>query len=383
MRVAFLIQRPQRRGVELFTTQLASEMRRRGLKTRTVALFPGPDGTVAGLRDETDVLLDGVIDHPCELLPGVQPSLLRQLRDFLREFKPDVLQVSGGKTVKYGALSRTGLDEPRVVVWRNAGMTSHWLKGLHRQLYYKRLILPRIDGVVNVTDASQHDFERCYSPRVPMRRIFSGVDPEAIRVSTGRWELRRSLSTGEHSPVMLFIGSLSPEKRPDRFLGIVHGVSQRLPETVAWIVGDGPLRADMEARGRDLAISDRLRMVGTQQNVGDYLRGADVLVLTSDTEGSPRVIMEAGLTGLPVVATRVGGVEELVKDRRTGRLCDAEDETGLVAATVQVLTEPELANRLRAAARTWMRANVTISRVAEAYEDFYRELLNACESSTR
>ena len=126
-----------------------------------------------------------------------------------------------------------------------------------------------------------------------------------------------------------------------------------------------------------LRVADAVHFWGMQSDVADYLQAGDLFVLTSDTEGMPGVILEAGYMGLPVVATRVGGVAECVLDGETGLLVDADDEAGLANVALSLLQDPARRQMMGRRAREWVTQNFAMDKIARRYVAFYTQVLAA------
>ena len=152
---------------------------------------------------------------------------------------------------------------------------------------------------------------------------------------------------------LLFVGRLAAVKGlPVLFVALAQ-VRKIRPELHLTVIGDGPERAALEAEVRDLGLTDDISFVGyqSQDGVAQALREADLLVLPSFAEGVPVVLMEAMAACLPVVATRIAGVPELVIEGETGLLVAAGDDVDLARALVQVLADPEKMRHMGAAGR--------------------------------
>ena len=134
-------------------------------------------------------------------------------------------------------------------------------------------------------------------------------------------------------PLVLFVGRLEPGKRPSQFLDVVEELRRCGVTFDASIVGDGPLRGLLERRAAAL----RVELLGVRKDVPDLMRRASVLVMTSalDTEGMPGVLVEAGLSGLPVVSTSAAGATDVVLDGRTGFV--GPDDPVVLAGRVEAL----------------------------------------------
>lgn len=172
---------------------------------------------------------------------------------------------------------------------------------------------------------------------------------------------------------VLYVGRLSPEKRPDLFLGVARTLAGRRPDLDFVVIGGGPLDERMRAMAESPVLADRTYFAGLRRDVGQLLRGADVLVCPSDTEGTPRVVIEAMIGGVPVVATRVGGLPDLVADGTTGVLVPPGAVDLLAEAVEGLLTHPEQARRMACAAAERARGSFGIElmerRTARAYAE--------------
>jgi glycosyltransferase involved in cell wall biosynthesis len=158
------------------------------------------------------------------------------------------------------------------------------------------------------------------------------------------------------------------------FLRIAAEVHKRIPEAEFLLVGDGPLRPDIERQAAEFGIGERVVFMGDRRDIPAILASTDVAVLTSDSEGLSNVILEAMAAGLPVVAYAVGGNPEIVNDQR-GSLIPAGREDEFAAAIVRLLSHTNLRHELGQSARQFAESNFSLSRVCRQYEDLYSRLL--------
>jgi glycosyltransferase involved in cell wall biosynthesis len=378
VKILHLIQKPQRRGAEVFAFQLSKELRQEGHKVRIAYLYPY-SGPGALPLCTGDCVLRGEENHPLETVPGFHPALLGHVREVIEAFQPDVVQANGGRTVKYGALARR-LERRRqwVLVYRNIGHPKDWMQGWHRRMFYRLFVMPQMDGVAGVSRVTLQAVVEFHGLQVPAVHIPVGINPEALVPSRARAEVRREIGTPLEGLVVVSVGSLTSEKRGDRMLRVMRWVVDEMPETHLWLVGDGPMRQSLEQQAQGHGLSAHVHFLGVQQEVASFLNAADLFLLTSDTEGIPAAVLEAGWLELPVVATRVGGLPECVQDGATGILVDPDDEAGLTQATVNLLREPDLRERMGEAARQRVGSRYTMQVVTQQYLDFYRHVLNHC-----
>lgn len=177
---------------------------------------------------------------------------------------------------------------------------------------------------------------------------------------------------------LLLVGRLVEQKRVDRFLAILSSLRRRSNmQFEALIVGDGPLQAELERQAQEMGLLPNVvRFEGVVADMSAVYRAADVLVLTSDHEGTPNVLLEAMASGLPVVATRVGGVAEIVKHTETGYLAEPEDQDALADALLQIMENENVRRELGARAREYVIANHSMQRLPAHLQELYEATLS-------
>jgi len=359
----------------MFAYDLSRRFEAIGVTVGTVYLYPHTGDGALPLH-EYDRCLKGMERHPFERLPGFEPLLMAKVVRSIRRFRPDIVQVNGARTVKYGAAARILSRANWKLVYRNIGMASHWHRWRGSVAAYRKVIIPQMDGVIGVSAASLADVSEFYGLRAPSEVILNGVSPDRITPTISRSEFRRANGVRDDDILLLSVGSLDSAKRPDRFLRVLSRLGDRLPQVRAWIVGDGPQRAETERYAAELGVTGRVRFFGSRDDVADFMQAADIFVMTSDTEGVPAVVLEAGLMGLPVVAPRVGGLSECIIDGETGVLVPPGDEVRMAEVISRLSSEPDSRKRLGTAGREWVRGHLTIDHIAEQYLAFYRDLLD-------
>ena len=169
-----------------------------------------------------------------------------------------------------------------------------------------------------------------------------------------------------------FIGRVTQIKRPDRFLDVVSEIKKRNISLDFFIAGDGEL---LEAcRERIIAEDLPVKVLGWQSNIEKVLSAVDIVVLTSDNEGTPLSLIQAGMAGLPVVSTNVGSVPEVVLDNATG-LITSLDVQEIADALEKLFTDKALRERLGHAAQEFTLANFGVQRLVHDHEELYKTLL--------
>jgi glycosyltransferase involved in cell wall biosynthesis len=172
---------------------------------------------------------------------------------------------------------------------------------------------------------------------------------------------------------VVFIGRLDPPKRPDLALHAFAQVADAFPEAELQLVGDGALAGRTRQLAGDLGLDGRVSFLGERNDVPDLLAEAACVLLASDYESSPLVVVEGMAAGLPVVASDAAGVAELVDDGRTGFLAPVGDAAGLAAGLERVLGNPERARSLGDAGRAAAK-DLSLAKMIDALVDLYDEL---------
>lgn len=178
---------------------------------------------------------------------------------------------------------------------------------------------------------------------------------------------------------LLTAGSLVPIKRLDRFVRAISAVAKRTRSDVqGLIVGDGPLRAQLESQGKELGLTpEQLRFCGSASNIGSWYRKADAFILTSDREGTPNVVLEAMASGLPIIATRVGGLPALVRHNESGYLVDRDDDGGLADAILDLVENRERRITFGKHARAFVQQHHARPHLAIALRGLYDAVFSA------
>ena len=209
------------------------------------------------------------------------------------------------------------------------------------------------------------------------RVIYNGVNAERVAASEAEVAaLRASLEIPAEAPVVGIVASLTAPKDFPTFLTSAKIVRNSVPSARFLIVGDGPLRRELEATAAQLGLADSVLFAGHQMRVAPFIGSFDVAVLSScDYEGCSNYLLEAMGLGRPVVATDIGGNRELVRHGETGLLVRPRDPAALASAVLTLLDDRALASRLADAAHTRFQAGFSVPNMVRQYEQLYEELL--------
>lgn len=350
-RVLQVIASTQRRGAEVFGTELGRALTERGWSVRTVALAPYAGGglNVESLGDK-------------RLAMGT----LRALR--AAALTRDVVVAHGSSTLPACALATVGTRTP--FVYRNIGDPQYWSASAGRRarvcvlLHQARAVAVLWKGAADVL------VDRLKVPERKIRVIPNGVAASLFPPvdAAARLDARRRLELDGVRHVVLYAGALSPEKLVATAIEAIG----RIEHAHLLVAGDGPLRSELVGRAAALA-PGRVHFLGEVAELAPIMAAVDAVVLPSRTEGMPAVLIEAGLSALPVVATDVGGVAEIVLDGQTGRLVRPGNAPALAEALRYVFTNPE---RLGAAARLRCLERFDMKGVADLWHQLLVEMCN-------
>ncbi len=190
--------------------------------------------------------------------------------------------------------------------------------------------------------------------------------------------MRARLGLAEHEQVVLAVGRLSREKAHIDLIEAFKQLSETNPELSAKliIVGEGPERKNLEIAAHSLGISERVILAGHVSNVQPYYAIANVLANVSHSEGSPYVLLEAMAAGVPIAATAIGGVPEILKDEESALLVAQRDTPAMAAAIGRVLCDARLAFSLTTNASTLVTTRFSPETYVRSLIDVYRELLS-------
>jgi len=322
------------RGGERQALWLAAELARRG-HASLVAARAGEPLALRAREAGLDVVACG---------PFSEADLAAAwgLRRALGAFRATIVHAHTAHAVAVAALATLGTGVPLVVSRRvdfrlraNAG--TRWKYG-------------RAAAIVAISHAVARVLEASGVGRHRIHVVPDGVDVHRAIKRAGAATLA-SLGLAPGRPLVVQVAQLVGHKDPLNFVRAIAAARASVPDIQALLVGDGPLRADVEREIARLDVADAVRLAGYRTDADALLAAADVATLSSREEGMGSVLLDALLFGLPIAATRAGGIPEIVVDGESGLLAPAENPAALGVAIARLLTDRALAERLRVNAR--------------------------------
>ena len=324
LKILQIIQKPQRRGAEIFTCQLSEKLLALGHQVVIIALFEGEDQ----------------LPFSGEIIKLNRPYAKRW-RDFtgwrhiaevIADKEPDIVQANAGDTLKYAVLSRRIFGWKQPVVSRNASMVSLYIKNpvieaVNRWLY------SHTERIISVSNNSMQDLNTLF----PATKEKSTVIPVGVDTDELKWS---KLSWPQDQRHIVHVGGFTFEKNHQGLLRIFSALNRKFHNLHLHLVGDGPLKPAIEKEVTEMGLTN-ITFYGYRSNPLDFIASADVLVLPSIIEGLPGVILEAFYCQTPVVAYNVGGIGEVIEDKITGRLISPGDENSFISSMEDILNDPD------------------------------------------
>jgi glycosyltransferase involved in cell wall biosynthesis len=359
-------------GLERIVVDLVREGRRLGQRVSVLCLER--PGVLATAAEELGAHVVCVGKRP-----GLQLGTNSSIREVLRDLRPDVVHTHQVGALFYAGPAARAAAVPLVVHTEHINNVRKANAGYIRRqrmswLWWWAARYARKFFCVSQDIATELAARRIV-PRSKLGVVLNGINTEPFREPFDRAALRQSVGIPADALVIGTVGRLNEVKRQDLLLRAFARVKAENARARLLIVGDGPLRENLRELATQLGIGSTVHFAGYQPHPERYLRMMDVFALTSRMEGLPLVILEAWAAGLPVVASAVGGVPDLVKHGQTGLLFDSGDESGLLQMLTELLVNPRRARVLGESGRQEVLSHYDLQRMAATYEQHYRALL--------
>lgn len=304
--------------------------------------------------------------------PGVRWGLPWRIRRLIRDLGVTVVHTHNLSGLLYGGLAAELARVKSIVHTEHGWEIDHYRSSTVQRLERLLSLLP--DRVVAV---SQPLFDELrYVHGIPLNRLLligNGVRIERSR-TTPPPDLRTRLGIAERDRVIGIIARLVPVKDHHTMFRAMAVVVRAVPEARLLVVGDGPLRAELEAEAARLGIASHVTFLGLRHDIPELLSLLDVFVLSSQSEGMSITILEAMAAKRPVVATDVGGTSWLVHHEKTGLLVPSQSPHRLADAVLRLLNDRAVAAQLGEAGYRLVRERFQVAHVIQQYDAVYREL---------
>jgi sugar transferase (PEP-CTERM/EpsH1 system associated) len=307
--------------------------------------------------------------HECTRRDGNDPSLVWQLFRLFRRERPHIVHTHAWGTLCEGLLAARLARVPVVVHGEHGTLQ---LKPY--QARAQRFAWNHVDRLLSVSSRLAERMSAATEfPLERIRVIRNGVDLSRF-AAVDRVEARRALGLGDGVLAIGTAGRLVPVKDQTSLISALADLASRGVRFVGVIAGDGPLRQELEAHASALGIADRVTFLGHRADVERVYAALDIFVLPSVSEGLSNTILEAMASGLPVVATRVGGADELIDEGVTGLLVPASARDALSNAIEVLVRDEPRRLAMGRAARERSESLFGLRRMLADYQAAYVEL---------
>ena len=373
-------------GPALHVAYLTAGLRERGYDTTLVAgtLARGED-SMAFVADELGVEVEKVEALQREISPLRDVISVIRLARIIRRVRPQILHTHTAKAGAVGRLAAlvAGDARPPIVVHTFHG---HVLRGYFGSLrsrgfaLLERALARTTTCLVAVSPQVRDDLVRLgIAPEEKFVVVRLGIElTDRVNATlNGRSETRRMLGIPADAFTVGWIGRMTGVKRTEDVLLAFRALRDRGVDAKLCLVGDGPDRTAVERRAHDLGLMRDTLFLGYQEEVAPYYAAFDAFVLPSGNEGTPVTTIEALAAGKPVVATRVGGVPDVVRDGEDGFLVDPGDIASLAERLATLAQDDGLRDRMGEAGRARVVPRYAVARLVDDIDRLYRSLLEA------
>lgn len=381
LRVAWVVGRLNVGGPAVHILAAATALRRLGVRSLILAGEPGPaEGDLCAEVEARGLEVLRIPALQRALSPSADVRALNQLRAGLARFAPHVVQT---QTAKAGALGRiaaaTLARRPPLVVHTFHGhVFRHYFGAAASRsvLVAERALAHLCDAVVAISAAQARELAALGFAPAPLPVVPVGIELDAlIEAHSRRGGLRRELGIDAATPIVASVGRLIEIKRVRQLIeacAALRATGMRLSLVLA---GDGDQRAALERAAREAGLAGSVFFLGWRRDLAQVYADVDVFALASRSEGTPVAVMEAMAAGCAVVASRVGGVPDLVDDQRTGLLVSPENPAALRDALGALLSDPARRAALGAQGQVAARERFDVAHTTRVLLDFYLQRL--------
>ncbi|MFN8009004.1 MAG: glycosyltransferase family 4 protein [Terriglobia bacterium] len=353
-------------GAENVVLELASELKTLGINC-TLGVFnnlrnPHLELTQFGKAREIQT-------HLFDCRGQADWRTLVQLGRYLRSERIDLVHTHGYKSNLYGLAVSRFMGKPSISTCHN------WISNdLKTQAYYliDKTILPRFSHVVGVSSKIVDELLRIHVPAKKVSMISNGIN--LSRFAAEGSNLRAEFKIGPFESVVGVVARMTPEKGLIHLIEAAKSVLQEMPGTRFLLVGDGPLRNELEKKVAQLEISSQVLFVGPRQDMPEVYRTLDFFVLPSLNEGLPMALLEAMASSRAVVVTGVGEIPQLIRPSQEGLLIPPGDSRAISTALTQLMHNRNLSSTLARNALARVTELCSSRRMCEQYLKLYTEL---------
>ncbi|MDA8210272.1 MAG: glycosyltransferase [Clostridia bacterium] len=357
-------------GAEMHILNLLTHMDRERFEVRLCCLFPEPFVQVARANGiATDAV---VMRHKLNI------GIVDNLMEIIRGHQIDIVHTHGVRANLVGRLAAKLAGIKHIVTTVHSVLEQDYPSFFARQVnrLMERITINSVERFVTVSDLLKQDLVGHGIPAVKITTIYNGVNLAAFRQERVTGDVRKDLGIAPDVPVLGMIARFHPVKGHRFFLEAAKTISRVRPDCRFLLVGSGQYRSEVEAMVKQLGLREQVIFTGYREDIVDVLHSLDILVISSLSEGFGLTAIEAMAMKAPVVATRVGGLPEIIKDGNNGILVPPADGQAIAQAVLDLLADPEDSRAMAARAFEHVRENFSVEIMAKNTEQLYCSLMS-------
>ena len=301
-----------------------------------------------------------------------------QIKNYIRTNQIQIVHTHGARASFYGRIAAKLAKAPIIITTVHASLYGYPVNRLKKiiYIYLDKLTTRFCDKIICVSNALADDLMRKTKINAnKLTVIHNGIDFNKFNQIKDSSYLFKEFNITDENKTIGIIGRIAYEKGHAYFLKAIVEVIKVFPKLKCLIVGEGPLKREVEELSKELGILQNCIFTGVRYDIPEILSILNVLVLSSLAEGLPTVILEAMAARCPVVATRVGGIPELIKDNKTGLLVEPKDFLALAEAIINLLQDNKKAKEMAYTSRHVAEDNFTVEQMIKRTEGVYEEFI--------
>lgn len=324
------------------------------------------------------LVAEGLRTFSVDLSQKGSPKTAIKIARFVRSHDIDILHAHGATGALYGRMVSVLTGKPLVTTYHVAITKITDIPNFQKLFYaYVDRILSSIDKrIIAVSKAVKKEMiDKIHFRPSRVDVIYTGLNNERYGRLT-KTEARKELNLRNKGYYIGVIGRLSPEKGIHVLLEAMSVLVKDMPDAFLIVAGDGPVKGQLIAKTSFLGLMDRCKFLGYRPDIPDILPALDLLVLPSLTEGFPLILLEGMTAGIPIVASEVGGIPEIVRNKITGLLIPPNDHKSLAQAMQTVLIDSELSQRFVQAGRKIVESYFGSSQMSNNMGTIYERMIH-------
>jgi len=323
-------------GTEIATYNIAKELAKKGHEVHIITMA---DGRLSRKSREKDFYVHRLAWQKIKFLRII--SLWLKIILLLKKINPEIIQAQGLGIALPAFLAKKFLRKPYIIYCRGSDVYLPW----KFKSKIAKLVLKNADLVISLTNDMAKEVKKIYNREIKV--IPNGIDLERFG-NLSKDKTRQKLQIRGKEKIIIFIGGLKPVKGIQYLIMAMDIIRRKEPKAKLILVGGGEEKENLEKLVKKLNLKNNVNFVGKVPNekVPEYLIASDIFVLSSLSEGFPNTVLEAMVSGLPIVATKVGGLAEIIKDGKNGFLVEPRNSQELAKKILLLLRDDNLRKRI-------------------------------------